>query len=81
MSDNISVLNELTGLKMNKTVDYSVTLKDHTGKTLVVYINGASVDEFVATGMSLERAKDEVEQDRFWAAIDNGDIAEDCWAI
>jgi hypothetical protein len=66
---------------MNKTVDYSVTLKDGSGKTLVVYINGASVDELVATGVSLERAKDDVEQDRFWAAIDRGDIAEDCWTV
>lgn len=66
---------------MSNTADYSVTLKDRTGRTLVVYINGASVDELVATGVSLERAKDEVEQDRFWAAIDKGDIAEDCWAV
>lgn len=66
---------------MNNTADYSVTLQDRTGKTLVVYINGASVDELVATGVSLERAKEDVEQDRFWAAIDNGDIAEDCWEV
>lgn len=61
------------------TKDYSVTLKDSTGRTVIVYINGASVDALVAAGSSLERAKDDAEQDRIWAAIDRGDIADDCW--
>jgi hypothetical protein len=60
------------------TSDYSAKLIDATGRELEVSINGASIDEMVATGLTQESAREEVEQNAFQNAIARGEISADC---
>lgn len=61
--------------------DYSVTLRDSTGKTFEVGINADTIMSAIRRGDSESKsiAVYEVEQNAFANAIHNGDIGEDCW--
>lgn len=60
------------------TRDYEVTLQDSTGRIAVVGIDGASIDELVATGMLFSHAVEEVEDNCIGVAIREGRIGADC---
>ena len=64
---------------MTIRTDYAVTLEDRTGRRVPVYINADSITELMATGLSEDRAAEEVEQNAFQNAIARGEISEDCW--
>jgi hypothetical protein len=57
-----------------ETKDYSVTVQDKQGRIAVLAINGASVDECVATGLSLAEVCEQLETNAFWLAIREGEI-------
>jgi hypothetical protein len=58
--------------KAKATQDYSITMRDESGRTCILYINGASVDESSA---------ESVEGNAFQNAIARGEIGDDAWAI
>jgi hypothetical protein len=60
------------------TKDYSITLQDSTGRIAVIGINGTSIDELVAAGLSFDYAVEEVENNSAEVAIRNGEIGSDC---
>ena len=57
-----------------ETKDYSVTVRDNRGRIAVLAINGASVDECVATGLSLAEVCEQLETNAFWRAVREGEI-------
>jgi hypothetical protein len=57
-----------------ETKDYAVTVQDKQGRIAVLAINGASVDECVATGLSLAEVCEQLETNAFWLAIREGEI-------
>ena len=59
------------------TKDYTVTLQDNTGRTVVLHICGASVDEMGGN----DSAKEIVEGNAFQNAIDANKIGEDAWLV
>ena len=63
------------------THDYTVTLEDTTGRTCILYITGADIDEAVARGDSLMIARENAESNQGENAIYRGEIARDCWVI
>jgi hypothetical protein len=65
----------------NMTPDYSVTLQDTQGRTIQLFINGACIDEAVATGVAAWEARENVEGNAFANAIARGEIGEDAWLI
>ena len=60
------------------TKDYSITLQDSTGRIAVVGINGATIDELVATGLPFDHAVEAVENNSAEVAIRDGEIGSDC---
>jgi hypothetical protein len=59
-----------------ETKDYSVTVQDKAGRVAVLSINGASVDECVATGLPLSLVCEQLETNAFWLAVREGEIDE-----
>jgi hypothetical protein len=59
-----------------ETKDYSVTVQDKQGRVAVLSINGASVDECVAIGLSLSEVCEQLETNAFWLAVREGEIDE-----
>ena len=59
------------------TNDYHVNMQDSAGKTFPLYVNGACVDEQIATGCCAEHARECVEANQFQNAIARGDIGPD----
>jgi hypothetical protein len=64
---------------VTKITDYSITMQDSTGRTVELFINGESINEAVASGMSEDRAREEIEGNAFGSAIFNGEIGADAW--
>ena len=62
-----------------KVKDYSLTMKDGQGRTVELFINGDSINEAVASGMSEDHAREEIESNAFGRAIFNREIGEDAW--
>lgn len=68
------------GNEMSKKFrDYAVILKDSSGKTHKLCINGDCINEQILAGVSEEEAVEMVESNAFWNAIDSGDIGADAW--
>jgi hypoxanthine phosphoribosyltransferase len=63
------------------TKDYSITMQDQTGRVAVINVNGASIDELVATGATLDFAKECVEDNAYEVAIRWGEIGADGFLI
>jgi hypothetical protein len=63
------------------TKDYSITVQDPTGRVAVINVNGASIDEMVATGETLDYAKECVESNAYEVAIRWGEIGADGFLI
>ena len=63
------------------TKDYALNMIDGTGRTLALAINGDSITEMVATGMSPAQAAESVEGNAFANAIARGDIGADAWIV
>jgi hypothetical protein len=61
------------------TKDYSITMQDSTGRIAVIGVNGASIDEMVATGLSLSEAVQAIEDNSFEVAIRMGEIGADAF--
>lgn len=61
------------------TKDYSIKMEDSTGRIAVIGINGASIDEIVATGETLSYAIECVEENSFEVAVRNGEIGADAF--
>jgi hypothetical protein len=59
--------------------DYSITLRDSTGKTHTVSINGECINEQIREGVSEDVAIGNVEDNKIANAISNGKIGADCW--
>jgi hypothetical protein len=59
--------------------DYSITLQDNTGRQYVLCINGDSIAELQATGMTLAESRESVEGNAFANAIARGNIGADAW--
>lgn len=59
------------------TKDYSVTIQDSAGRTTVLYINGASIDELGGS----ESAREAVESNAYQNAIAAGEIGEDAFLV
>jgi hypothetical protein len=68
--------NEVTKMKFK---DYALILKDSTGKTYAVSINGECINEQIRIGASESQAVEGVEQNACANAIYRGDIGADCW--
>jgi hypothetical protein len=62
-----------------KFKDYSITLRDSTGKTHTVGINGDCINEQIREGVSENVAVGDVEDNKVANAIYNGEIGADCW--
>lgn len=62
-----------------KFKDYALTLRDSTGKTCKVYINGECINEQLRTGASETEAVEGVESNVFHNAIYRGEIGPDAW--
>ena len=62
------------------TSDYAVVMKDGAGRTVTLYIAGASIDAVIATGASESQARDDAESNAFGNAIAQGLIGADAWA-
>ena len=63
------------------TLDYGVTVRDHTGRVVTLSINGASIDELIRGGYSEAEAREAVESNTFQTAIYDGEIAPGAWQI
>jgi hypothetical protein len=63
------------------TKDYSITVQDPTGRVAVISINGTSIDEMVATGETLDYAKECVEGNAYEVAIRWGEIGADAFLV
>lgn len=61
------------------THDYSLKLQDGTGRTFELSINGACIDEVIATGVPEYEAIEGVQNNAFWNAVAEGLIGEDAW--
>lgn len=59
--------------------DYALHMKDSTGKTCTLYINGACIDDQIRAGASESEAVEGVESNAFHNAIYRGDIGADAW--
>ena len=57
-----------------ETKDYSITVRDNRGRVAVLPIDGASVDEFVETGLSLPEVCERLESEAFQRAVEAGKI-------
>lgn len=66
---------------MTRTKDYAITMQDSTGRTCVLSINGACIDERVADGYSEDHAREDVESNAFEKAIARGDIGADATMV
>ena len=62
-----------------KFKDYALILKDSTGKTCAVSINGDCINEQIRAGASEDEAVGNVEDNKVANAIYNGEIGADCW--
>jgi hypothetical protein len=60
--------------------DYTITLRDSTGKIYELFINGECINEQIRTGASETEAVEGVEGNAFHNAIYRGDIGADAWA-
>lgn len=63
------------------TADYSLKMQDGTGRTTELFINGACIDEVIATGVPEYEAIEGVQNNAFWNAVDRGEIGEDAWIV
>lgn len=63
------------------TKDYAITLKDSDCRTVSLFINGASIDELIETGLQAFEARESIESDAFEKAIARGLIGADAWLI
>jgi hypothetical protein len=63
------------------TKDYGIIMQDKNGRRTTLAINGASIDELVATGSSREDATESVEGNTFQNAIARGEIGDDAWMV
>ena len=63
------------------TADYNIKLQDNAGRTAELFITGACIDELIASGASESEARESVESNAFWNAIDAGEIGEDAWIV
>jgi hypothetical protein len=63
------------------TKDYSITMKDSTGRTFELFINGDCIDEALAQGYSLDTACERNETNKLENAIAEGQIGADCYQI
>jgi hypothetical protein len=61
------------------TKDYSIKMQDSTGRVAIIGINGASIDELVATGLSFNEATEAIEDNSFEVAIRMGEIGADAF--
>ena len=61
--------------------DYSLTMKDGTGRTCELNINADSIAELVRDGYSADEAQEIVEGNAFQNAIARGEIGTDAWLI
>lgn len=59
------------------TKDYSVIMQDSIGRTVVLYINGASVDEMGGNEMAREKA----ESNAFQSVVASGEIGDDAFVV
>jgi hypothetical protein len=57
-----------------ETKDYSITVRDNRGRVAVLSIDGASVDECVATGLPLPEVCERLESEAFQRAVEAGKI-------
>ena len=62
-----------------KFKDYALILRDSTGKTHTVGINGECINEQIRAGASEDEAVGNVEDNKVANAIYNGEIGADCW--
>jgi hypothetical protein len=62
-----------------KFKDYALILKDSTGKTCAVSINGECINEQIRSGAAEYEAVEGVEQNACANAIYRGEIGADCW--
>lgn len=66
---------------MTNTADYSVKIQDSAGRTAELFITGACIDELIASGASESEARESVEGNAFWNAVERGEIGEEAWMI
>ena len=62
-----------------KFEDYAIILRDSTGKTCRLPINGDCINEQILKGVSEAEAVEGVESNAFHNAIHRGDIGADAW--
>ena len=60
-----------------KFKDYSISLRDSTGKTYELFINGECINEQLRTGKSETEAVEGVETNAFNNAVSKGEIGAD----
>jgi hypothetical protein len=67
---------------MTYTADYSLKAQDSAGRTVELFITGACIDEAIAKNGTPEwEARENVESNAFWAAVERGEIGEDAWLV
>lgn len=64
---------------MRNHKDYTITLRDSTGKTHTLGINGECINEQIRDGVSEDVAVGDVEGNKIANAIYNKEIGADCW--
>lgn len=63
------------------TKDYDITVQDSTGRTCDLWVNGASIDEWIANGYSIHEAHEAARNQAFENAVREGEIGADAWVI
>lgn len=61
--------------------DYTITMKDSTGRTCVLHINGDEVQDAIKGGYSEAQARCASEDNQFANAIYRGEIGTDAWLV
>lgn len=56
------------------TKDYTITMRDDTGRVCAICVNGASIDELLAVGYTLNEAHESVRSNAFEVAVRDGEI-------
>jgi hypothetical protein len=63
------------------TPDYAIEMRDGTGRTTYLHINGACIDELVAAGYDHQFAIESAESNAFEKSIERKEIGRDAWVV
>jgi hypothetical protein len=69
----------MTQITRHVTRDYTLTMRDSTGRVAKLYISADTINEMVGDDYPLYAAQEDVESNEFARAIADGVIGADAW--